>query len=864
MAQKEQKDFHHPYKPYDIQVQFMTELYNTIEDGKIGIFESPTGTGKSLSLICGALTWLRENKAKQLNEELNDDEIDPDEPEWVRQFAREDKKKKLLAERIEMEKRLEKIREKERRDKERAERAHDFPRKRQKTGASTDLDDDEEQFMLDDYESDEEGSKTRKRPRAGDMYEGLSETTLDLLRKTGVILSPDDDAKEDDLPDGTKIYYCSRTHSQLSQFVNELRRVKVPTGIPDDTDTLLAEEVKHLSLGSRKNLCINPAVNKLASTTSMNEKCLELQQSGTSAEKRCQFLPTKDEQHLYNDFRDHALATIKDIEDLAELGKSMKVCPYYASRQTIRPTEVITLPYQLLLQKSAREALGISLKNNVVIIDEAHNLMDTISALYSTTITLSQVQRAELQLKGYLHKFGKRLKGKNRVYIAQILKLLIGLREFLEKEKTTNPKSTTDTRIVPPTDITSYKGIDQVNLFKLLTYIHESKLARKIEGYISLKKAQKAAELQKSNTSRPPNTGKPGLEVPVLTHLTSFLLALTNPSSEGRIFCGAITDDAEIGFKYMLLDPAHHFHSIVSSARSVILAGGTMSPMEDYTTYLFPTLPPSKITTLSCGHVIPSTSLLARTLTTGPTSIPLEFTFEKRNDPAMITELGRGIFNLTAIIPGGIVVFFPSYSYLAQVLSVWEKPGADGSSLWTKLQKRKDLYTESAGSSSIEETLSAYTNSITSGRGAVLFSVVNGKMSEGINFNDDLGRCVVMVGLPFPNLHTAEWKAKLAHIEATARAQVLGAKKASSEFYENACMRAVNQSIGRAIRHRGDYACIVLADRRYNGARIRAKLPGWIREGVVTGEGKGEFAGLMGAASRFFAEKKKATAAGLI
>lgn len=37
------KDFHHPYKPYDIQVQLMTELYNTIEEGKIGIFESPTG-----------------------------------------------------------------------------------------------------------------------------------------------------------------------------------------------------------------------------------------------------------------------------------------------------------------------------------------------------------------------------------------------------------------------------------------------------------------------------------------------------------------------------------------------------------------------------------------------------------------------------------------------------------------------------------------------------------------------------------------------------------------------------------------------------------------------------------------------------
>ena len=39
----EQKDFHHPYTPYDIQTQFMKAVYRCIEDGKVGIFESPTG-----------------------------------------------------------------------------------------------------------------------------------------------------------------------------------------------------------------------------------------------------------------------------------------------------------------------------------------------------------------------------------------------------------------------------------------------------------------------------------------------------------------------------------------------------------------------------------------------------------------------------------------------------------------------------------------------------------------------------------------------------------------------------------------------------------------------------------------------------
>jgi hypothetical protein len=32
-----------PYTPYPIQQAFMAELYSTIEEGKVGLFESPTG-----------------------------------------------------------------------------------------------------------------------------------------------------------------------------------------------------------------------------------------------------------------------------------------------------------------------------------------------------------------------------------------------------------------------------------------------------------------------------------------------------------------------------------------------------------------------------------------------------------------------------------------------------------------------------------------------------------------------------------------------------------------------------------------------------------------------------------------------------
>lgn len=36
------RNFHHPYTPYDIQETFMSTVYQVLEDGKVGILESPS------------------------------------------------------------------------------------------------------------------------------------------------------------------------------------------------------------------------------------------------------------------------------------------------------------------------------------------------------------------------------------------------------------------------------------------------------------------------------------------------------------------------------------------------------------------------------------------------------------------------------------------------------------------------------------------------------------------------------------------------------------------------------------------------------------------------------------------------------
>jgi chromosome transmission fidelity protein 1 len=43
-AMDKSHDFYHPYTPYAIQETFMETVYQVLEEGKVGILESPTGT----------------------------------------------------------------------------------------------------------------------------------------------------------------------------------------------------------------------------------------------------------------------------------------------------------------------------------------------------------------------------------------------------------------------------------------------------------------------------------------------------------------------------------------------------------------------------------------------------------------------------------------------------------------------------------------------------------------------------------------------------------------------------------------------------------------------------------------------------
>ncbi|KAF5870722.1 putative atp-dependent rna helicase chl1 protein [Botrytis fragariae] len=855
------RDFHHPYTPYPIQETFMQTVWDVLEEGKIGILESPTGTGKSLSLICGGVTWLRGWKGRVLEGVVEENGggggnggeglTGSSEPEWVIQAARERRKRELVSRREEMERRLERIRERERKERDRmAGKGDGRSGKRRKIGGDGDgnangesAGGNEDEFLLEDWDSDGEAGGGGKKGTGDETI--FSRETLELKKSVGLWSKGVED--EDEEPDDEmKIFYCSRTHSQLTQFINELRRVEFPPSIPpsDEKKEPLHEHLKHLTLGSRKNLCINPKVNKLNSVTAINERCAELQQSSTPKEQKCPHLPNQDNKPLVNTFRDHTLATIRDIEDMGSLGKEISICPYYASRAAIKPAEIVTLPYPLLLQKSAREALGISLKGHVVIIDEAHNLMDAIAGIYGTEMELGELRLAKEMLGNYFRKFAKRLGGKNRIYVAQTIRVVDSLVGYLVRMLEGSERD----GVVSQKDLLSGKGADQIDLFKLIRYLQESKLARKVESYtdhIRTSQPQPQTSVSSSKLKDPPSQ--------------LFFLKHEN----------------DITLKFQLLNPAIHFDSIVSSARAVILAGGTMSPFSDYTSILFPSIPPHKITTLSCGHVIPSSNLFASVVSKGPTGYPFKWTYENRANAEMMDELGRVLVNVCTVVPGGVVVFFPSYRVLDTILARFavfhQNNNNNGNSIskpksiLQRLEEKKTVVRE-AKEDSVEEILRRYGKAIEEGKGGLLFSVVGGKLSEGINFSDELGRAVVIVGLPFPNARTAEWRRRLRFVEESAVKRLSGdysisspltgwgdgenkngngngetggkegnmeteihipkeikeeiqrkAKEEAKEFFENVCMRAVNQSVGRAIRHKGDWAGILMVDERFRG-----------------------------------------------
>jgi len=839
-----------PHPPYGIQTDFMQALYSALDAGGLALFESPTGTGKTLSLIVGALTWLEDKRAAEAAAAAATRAADAAAavagaslPPWLAAAAAERGAAAAEAAETRRQERLAKARS--RRDaaleggrKAAAAVAARKPApaaaaRRPPAPASGDA-----EFIIDD--EDDPGAKRAAAPPSPPSSDGGAS-------------SSDADA-DADRPGaaGVRVVVTSRTHSQLAQFVGELRR------------TRFAGSVASVSLASRAALCVNDSVLALGSASRISEACLDLQTTRGKREaakaakaaggrgpaaKGCPFrAPAGGARRR---LRDALLASPLDVEEMAAAGREIGACPYYGAREAARDADVIFLPYPALLSADARAAMGVKLERSVIIVDEAHNLPGAVAGAASAALTRRAAAVADAALSNYLLTYSARLGPATRKDVHTLQAMCRGVVRAGwggQEASTAAPSSSSSSRALKIDEFAVAAGLDNVNAFRLIASLRERKAVPKVAGAAVAAAARDAAAAGRVVASRRGGGGDDDDPSPVaaLHALTSFLAALTTADADGRVIADATS------LRFILLNAGARFGAVLASARAVVLASGTLEPSASLEAQLFPGGASDAAARFACCHVLPPDRLLATALGVGPTGVTLDFRHGRgRDGGGMIDELGRVLFNAVSITPSGVVAFFPSFAYMGAVIDRWQATGA-----YARLEGKKKVFIEPRSAAASAAALTAFSEAAIapSTGGALMLCVIGAKLSEGINFGDGLGRLVVIVGLPFPNPADAELAERVRFLDA-ARAG------AGRRLYEDSAMTAVNQAVGRVVRHARDWAAVLLVDVRYTAPPSSsrppptAKLPAWMRPCLRVASGYGDaHAALARFCRRFAAE----------
>jgi regulator of telomere elongation helicase 1 len=125
----------------------------------------------------------------------------------------------------------------------------------------------------------------------------------------------------------------------------------------------------------------------------------------------------------------------------------------------------------------------------------------------------------------------------------------------------------------------------------------------------------------------------------------------------------------------------------------------------------------------------------------------------------------------------------------------------------------------------------------------------NAQVSEGLDFKDRNGRAVLIAGIPYAYLRDGKVMAKREYMNKQASNWRTGNKLArqrgeltpadadlspitGDEWYTISAARAVNQALGRVIRHVNDYGAMIFLDERFANHDTQRGLSSWIRPEV--------------------------------
>ncbi|GFN96610.1 fanconi anemia group j protein homolog [Plakobranchus ocellatus] len=300
-----------------------------------------------------------------------------------------------------------------------------------------------------------------------------------------------------------------------------------------------------------------------------------------------------------------------------------------------------------------------------------------------------------------------------------------------------------------------------------------------------------------------------------------------------------------------------------AETRSIILTSGTLSPLTSFESELCLDF---KIQ-LEANHVIKDSQVWIGTLGQGPGGGNLQAVYKNLETFTFQDELGGLVLKVCEAVPHGILCFLPSYKVLEKLITRWESVSyhlkeksysltidvllfsdLQSIGLMQKITRKKRVISEPRGSDKLdfEEQMKLFYKSVQprlecdkdsnedeseAVDGAIFFAVCRGKVSEGLDFADDFARAVITVGIPYPNFKDVqvEQKRKYNDQHKTSRGLLSGA-----DWYEIQAFRALNQALGRCIRHRQDWGALIIVDDRFvkSPAKYCKGLSKWVRNKI--------------------------------
>lgn len=125
-----------------------------------------------------------------------------------------------------------------------------------------------------------------------------------------------------------------------------------------------------------------------------------------------------------------------------------------------------------------------------------------------------------------------------------------------------------------------------------------------------------------------------------------------------------------ITLSYWCMSPGIAMKNFVREEKigSVLLTSGTLSPLDTFANELQIPFP----IRLENDHVVDRRQIIVSCVSAGPGNCPLDSSFKCRDEPRYKQDLGYTVVQFLKLIPGGVLMFFPSYVVMKSIIDFWK------------------------------------------------------------------------------------------------------------------------------------------------------------------------------------------------